>query len=138
MTPAPEHLVLFDGECAVCDRAVQFLMDHDTDNRLSYAPLQGTTAAALLEAHPGLRGLDTLVYVSRVDGRETIATHSRAVLALGELLGVAKVPIALARWVPRPLADLGYRAFARSRYALFGRADTCRVPEPGQLRQLLP
>jgi predicted DCC family thiol-disulfide oxidoreductase YuxK len=36
------------------------------------------------------------------------------------------------RWIPRPLADAGYRLFARYRYRLFGRFDTCRVPHPGE------
>ncbi len=34
------------------------------------------------------------------------------------------------RLMPVPLLDIGYRAFARVRYRLFGKADACVVPPP--------
>ncbi len=34
------------------------------------------------------------------------------------------------RWVPLPLLNFGYQLFARVRYRLFGRADSCVVPTP--------
>jgi predicted DCC family thiol-disulfide oxidoreductase YuxK len=39
--------------------------------------------------------------------------------------------------VPRPLADLGYALFARHRYRVFGRLDTCRVPSPAEQARFL-
>lgn len=47
--PGGRHLVLYDGVCGLCDRAVQFLLAEDRDGVLTYAPLQGETARAALE-----------------------------------------------------------------------------------------
>ena len=38
------HLVFYDGQCGLCDHAVQFLLKADKKNKFLFAPLQGTTA----------------------------------------------------------------------------------------------
>ena len=50
----PPRLVLYDGMCGLCDKSVQWLLDHDPDGKLRFAPLQGPTAASILERHPSL------------------------------------------------------------------------------------
>lgn len=127
----PSHLVLFDGQCAVCNRAVQFLLDHDAERRLHFAPLQGTTAADLLQRHPELEELDTLVYVNQLGAAdEKIQVHSAAVFAISRLLPAPWRWVAAASVLPRAASDAAYRKFAASRYSLFGTADTCRIPQP--------
>ncbi len=39
--------------------------------------------------------------------------------------------------VPRPLADMLYRAVARNRYRIFGRFDVCQLPPPGWRERFL-
>ena len=41
------------------------------------------------------------------------------------------------RWIPLPLLDFGYRAFAKRRYRLFGRYDVCHVPTPSERARFL-
>ena len=128
----PPLLLLFDGECAVCDRTVQFLLDRDPAGLLSYAPLQGETAREIQERHPEWPdSLDSLVLVVQGEDGERLHFYSTAVLLpvqrLGGWLGLLA---AIARWVPRPLRDPFYRAFARIRYRVFGRLEACRLPKP--------
>lgn len=127
----PLGIVLFDGDCAVCDRAVLWLLDRDEGRRLRFAPLQGETAAALRARHPQIPAdLDTIVFVEGGGEAERVFLRSRALLRVCE--GLARPPgwLALLRAMPTPLADLGYRIFARLRYRLFGRLEHCRVPAP--------
>lgn len=139
-TRLPARIVLFDGTCAFCDGAVQWLLAHDREGRLAYAPLQGPTARQIRQRHPRMPvDLDSLVLVE-VDrrGRERVYWHSRAVLGI---LGHLPLPWRLLRvgWlVPWFLRDLGYRAFAAARYRLFGRVDTCRLPSPEDRARFLP
>ncbi|MCD6051631.1 MAG: hypothetical protein K0Q55_3040, partial [Verrucomicrobia bacterium] len=44
-------LVLFDGDCGLCQRSVRFLLAEDRAKAFSFAPLQGATAAPILERH---------------------------------------------------------------------------------------
>ena len=41
------------------------------------------------------------------------------------------------RFIPRFLADLGYRFVARIRFRVWGRRDACRVPTPDERARFL-
>ena len=55
-----KYLVLYDGECGLCDRSVQFLLRHDKKGVLTYAPLQGEAARPFVGEKPAL---DTMMLV---------------------------------------------------------------------------
>ena len=142
MTESPtttRQLVLFDGVCAVCDSLVLWMLDRDPDGRFCYAPLQGDTATALRARHPEIpEGVHTIVLVTSTGEQETVTLRSRAVF---KVLAQLKTPwraAAVFRWLPRWLTDLGYMAFARVRYRLFGQRDACRVPAADQAVRFLP
>jgi len=139
MPPLPRRLVLFDGVCAVCDVYVQWMLDHDTDGVFSYAALQGTTARAIRGRHPELPDrLDSILYIYRDDaGNEHVYWYTDALTRIaGELPWPWRAAAAL-RVIPRPLRDVAYRAFAASRYALFGKIDQCRIPQPHEVARFL-
>jgi predicted DCC family thiol-disulfide oxidoreductase YuxK len=120
--------------CGFCDRAVDWLLEHDRSERLHFASLQGETAAALRRRHPEIPDdVDTMVYVEIDAEGEQVHLRSDAVFRiLAELTGPWR-RLAWLRWIPGPLADAGYRFFARRRYRLFGKLDDeCRVPLPGE------
>ena len=128
--PLPQHLILFDGTCGLCERAVQNLLSRDHDRILRYAPLQGTLAASLRERFPDQIpvGLETVVYVNSSGPQIQIWTRSRAALRVLETLGGSALSVAILRAVPEPIADFFYRMIARHRYNIFGRIDQCNVP----------
>ena len=58
------HLVFYDGQCGLCDQVVQLLLKADRKNIFLFAPLQGTTAASLLQDLPEeYKGVDSLILV---------------------------------------------------------------------------
>ncbi len=131
-TPVPNHLILFDGTCGLCERAVQNLLVRDHDRILRYAPLQGTLAASLRERFPDQIpvGLETVVYVDSSGPQIQIWTRSRAALRVLETLGGSPVSVLILRMVPEAIADFFYRIIAKHRYNIFGRIDQCAVPSP--------
>jgi len=135
----PRRVVLFDGVCVVCNRSVEWLLGRDRAHALAFAPLQGETARRIAEALPGRipQDLDTVVLVEREDGGARVHLRSQALRRALELTGGGLLARLLG-WVPRPLADLLYRGFARVRYRLFGRRESCRVPTPEERPRLLP
>jgi predicted DCC family thiol-disulfide oxidoreductase YuxK len=131
--PPSTRLVLFDGVCGFCDRAVHWLVERDPGQRLRFAALQGATAAALRSRHPEIPDhVDALVYIDASDGTERVYLRSEAVLRVCAALERRPRGLWLFERLPRALADLGYRLFARWRYRLFGRFDACRVPSAEQ------
>lgn len=128
-----QALVLFDGECAVCDRAVLFILDRDPKGRFVFAPLQSPLGQAVLQEHaPELAG-GPVETMALYDG-EQLRTHSSAALYIGARLA-GPVKLVAAFWaVPRALRDWAYRAFAARRLRWFGSLEQCRVVPP-ELRQ---
>lgn len=129
-----DRVVLYDGVCGLCHRAVKWLVRRD-GGALRYAPLQGETAAALRRAHPEIpTDLDTIVYLE--GGR----VHLRAA-AFFHLARHLRWPWRWAfalRRLPSWLVDPFYRLVARTRYRTFGRLGQCEVPSVAERAQLLP
>lgn len=56
--------MLYDGVCGLCSRTVRWLIAHDRDGALRFAPLQGSTTAALRATYPGIpQNLDSVVLI---------------------------------------------------------------------------
>jgi len=133
-------IILYDGVCGLCNRLVQFLLKHDRDGRLRYASLQSDFAARVLQRH-GIdpKDLDTLHVVENFDQPdERVLQRSGAVLRAGrELGGVWSGLSSVAKVIPRALRDVVYRFVARNRYRVFGKYDTCMLPDPKQRSRFL-
>ena len=133
-------IILYDGVCGLCNRLVQFLLNHDRHGRLRYASLQSDFAVKVLQRH-GIdpKDLDTLHVVENFEQPdERVLQRSNAILRAGrELGGIWSGLSSLAKVVPRPLRDIVYRFVARNRYRVFGKYDTCMLPDPKQRSRFL-
>jgi len=125
-------VVLYDGACGLCDRAVQFILRHDRKGELCFAPLQGEFAARHLGPEPP-GGWTTLVLI---DGA-TARVRSDALIAIAGRMGGVWRLAALVRIVPRPLRDWCYDFVAARRLRWFGAAPACRLLAPGERQRFL-
>ena len=129
----PSPVLLYDGLCGFCDGTVQFILEHDRQGALRFATLQGDFARGVIERHPELAGVDSLVLVERgTSGEERIYVRSEGALQVATYLGGAWTLARGLRIVPRFLRDLVYDGFARVRYRVFGRYDACPIPSAEQ------
>ena len=118
-------IIVFDAQCLLCSRSVQFLLRHDKKGVFHFASIQGKTGAALLmNAGLSVDGLQTMLLCD--NGR--VWAQSAALLRVLHGLGWPWRFAWVAWLVPAPLRDGGYRVVARNRYRLFGRAETCLIP----------
>lgn len=110
-------LILYDGECALCNRSVRFLIEADKRGHFLYAPLQGETASHL-EGAPF--PLDTLILIEGFQTKSPrIWKYGRGVLRICWRLGGWYRLIGLLSFLPGWLADPLYRLVARNRHTLF-------------------
>ena len=125
-------IVLYDGVCGLCNQLVQFLLKRDKHDQLRYASLQSDFASKILVRH-GLnpKDLDTVcVVINYQETDERVLTRSTAILNVIKNLGGIWKVAALGQVVPRPIRDLLYELVARNRYRMFGKYETCMLPEP--------
>ena len=127
-------VLLYDGLCGFCDGTVQFILKHDRHGTLKFATLQGDYARGVMTRHPELQNVDSLVLVEHdpASGSERVSYRSTGALRLARYLGGAWHLARVVAIVPRFLRDWGYDGFARIRYRVFGRYDTCPIPTPEQ------
>jgi predicted DCC family thiol-disulfide oxidoreductase YuxK len=138
--PAANPIVFYDGVCGLCNRLVQFLLKHDKEGRLRFAALQSEFAEKVLRRHGiDTKDLDTVRVVENYDTPdERVLQRSDAILRAGrELGGFWTTAAGIGRIVPRPVRDVVYRLVARNRYRMFGRYDTCMLPDPNQRSRFL-
>lgn len=123
-----EHpVLLFDGVCNLCNRWIQFVIEHDPDGIFRFAPLQSEVAGELLDA-TGYEGAD-LDSVVLVDDGEYYA-KSDAVIRTGKHLGGVYRLLGPTAYVPRMLRDFVYDFVANRRYGWFGKREACMRPTP--------
>jgi len=123
-----EHpVILFDGSCGLCTRAVRFVLRHDPRGRFRFAALQSDTGRRLLE-EAGRLPPDTDSVMLIEPGRLFIRSTAALRIARG-LSGPWPLWYILIV-VPRPLRDAVYRFVARRRTRWFGRPAYCPVPAP--------
>ncbi|MBZ5696640.1 MAG: DCC1-like thiol-disulfide oxidoreductase family protein [Acidobacteriia bacterium] len=129
VAPKPEFL-FYDGHCALCHRAVKFVLRHDVSGKLfRFAPLQGPTFQA--QVPPDRRaGLPDSIVVLTEEG--ALLVRSDAFLhVLRRLGGGWKGLAAVLVVVPRPVRDFAYDFVARIRYRVFGtKEDWCPIVPP--------
>ncbi len=128
-------IILFDGVCNLCSRAVRIALKRDRAKRFRFAAMQSEAGRKLLGQF-GLPegGVDYLVLVER--GRCT--TKSDAVIRIAaRLTPLWRCWAFVARLVPRFLRDLKYDLVARWRYHIFGKRAACMLPPPGAADRFL-
>ena len=115
-------LILFDGDCGLCNRFVLSVIDQDPRKIFTFAPLASPTAQRILSQNGIAGNINSIVLVQ--EGRAYL--RSKAILKILQRLGHRTVAVMLLRLVPTPVADLGYRVVAACR-KMFFRQDVCRL-----------
>jgi predicted DCC family thiol-disulfide oxidoreductase YuxK len=126
-------LVVFDGICKFCSRAVQFIVRRDKRRVFYFVPLQTNIGARLLEEH-GIKPEDSETFLLIMGGKAFV--RSDAALEIARNLpfwGWTRV----LRVVPRQWRDWLYGVLAKNRYRWFGRRDVCFVPPPEERNRFI-
>ena len=131
LEPVTNPIVFYDGVCGLCNRLVKFLLKRDRHDRWRFASLQSEFAASLLKRH----GLDSgdlaTVYLvlNYAQSSERVLARSDAILYLLRQLGGLWSIAGLGRVLPKRVRDGMYKIIAGSRYRVFGKYETCVLPE---------
>ena len=133
-------VLLYDGQCGLCNWVVRRLLATDPAGRLHYAPLQSVPAQAYLRTQ-GLPAtdFDSLVFVRDWDRPRAYPPLFRtegALAAAAEVGGVWRL-VTWLRVLPCGLRDPFYRLVARLRYTLFGKYRPRSLEDPAWAQRFL-
>jgi predicted DCC family thiol-disulfide oxidoreductase YuxK len=132
-------MLVYDGECGFCSRAVRFVVRRDPGGTLQFASRDGAEGGAVRVRHPEFRDVEALLWVDRASGTERVFARSDATLrAMVYLGGVWGILGRAGFLVPRFLRDAVYGVIARVRRRIFGPADpSCLLVPPSERARFL-
>lgn len=120
-------VVLFDGVCNLCNKAVQFIIQRDKNHLVKFSALQSETGRRLQQEY-GLPPETISSIILIADGKAY--TQSTAALKLCKYLTALWPLLYGFIIVPTFIRDGVYRWVAKNRYQWFGRQDHCMIPTP--------
>mgnify|MGYP005988624185 CR=1 FL=1 len=129
-----KQIIFYDGQCALCNKAVQVLVKYDKKKVLHFAMLQDPLSIHYLaQFNIDATALDTFAYSKKgkVYTKSDAALNSfKDVSVLGKVLYVFII-------VPRFIRNGIYDWVSRNRYKWFGKSDVCQMPEKGWANRLI-
>ena len=126
-------MLVFDGDCAFCHRAVQFILAHEHRSDLLFVPRDSPLGLSLREQYR-LQRVESLLWIE--DGTAFIEFDAVAQTA-AYVGGIYARLISFASFVPRPLLAWAYRTFAKIRKRVAGRPRQCLLLTPAQQQRFL-
>jgi predicted DCC family thiol-disulfide oxidoreductase YuxK len=127
-------LIVFDGECNLCNWAVNFVLGRDKGEIFLFSPNQSDSAREIL-TKLGLDSVgDETVYLIEKD---RIYSRSTAVLLVLRRLPFPWKLLSVFIIIPKRIRDFIYDVIAKHRYEWFGKMNSCRVPSQGERNRFL-
>jgi len=123
MNTTKKNILLFDDQCLICNRAVQFLLKFSRKESFHFASLTSDAAKSiLLQQGEKKFKFDSLVFYN---GHKIFYKSSAfwKIVALTPLLWIF-YPL---RLIPRKIQNIGYDFIARNRYNWFKPLKACLI-----------
>ena len=128
-----DDVILYDGVCVFCSRWVQFVIARDAAKRFRFTPIQSPYGSRLAQAF-GIDPKDPDTNAVVHDGTAHLKSDA-ALTVLSNLAGWGWTRVLFA--VPKPLRDAVYSVVARNRYRIFGKYESCFVPDAEMQKRVL-
>ncbi len=118
-------VILFDGVCNLCNKSVQFVIQHDAKKQFRYASLQSQTGKNILKEY-GLLHQNLASFILIQNGKAY--TKSTAALRVAKALNGGWHLLYACIIIPAFIRNAVYNVVAANRYKWFGKQESCWVP----------
>ncbi len=122
-------VVVFDGECVLCNKALMLLIKLDKHSGLRYTSLQGEY----------VKNLDMPIDIDSIVFYEegSLYYKSTAILKIVRSLGGVGILANIFYLIPRFVRDFVYDMIAKYRYNIFGKMDICYIASKDEMALFL-
>jgi len=132
MNKLNKPLILFDGDCNLCNDLAKFVFKRDPEQKFLFAALQSNIDRVKNIGLP-INYCDSFIYIKN----NRYYVKSEAGLALLKDIGGIWTLFYVFILIPKPIRDWVYDMIARNRVKIFGKQKYCMVPPPHLKQQLL-
>lgn len=133
------HLVLYDESCGLCQRSVQWILEHDTKKLFCFSSLEGKTAQKWKHLLPSsLKERESVILIENFRTPSfQLFLFSQAAFRIAWLMGKPWSFIGFFYFFPSYLFDWLYLWVARNRYRFFS-PSYCKVLTKDSAERFLP
>ena len=119
-------ILLFDGVCNLCNSTVQFVLKRDKKHYFKFASLQSNYGQLFLKKNK----LPTSIYDTfiLIEGN-SYTIKSSAILKVFKQLSSLWPVLYIFIIIPKIIRDALYNIIAKNRYHIFGKKDSCMIPD---------
>jgi predicted DCC family thiol-disulfide oxidoreductase YuxK len=135
---AEQNIIFFDGVCGLCNGTVDFVLREDRARIFLYSPLQGETFRKIAPEYPETIDANSLFVLRRDLEKHTLLKRSEAILYILDHIPRYRWLGRGGRIFPVPIRDAIYRLIAATRYQIWGKRDSCRLPTSEESARFLP
>jgi predicted DCC family thiol-disulfide oxidoreductase YuxK len=129
-----EVMVLYDGECGLCSKAMRFIAKEDSMDNFKLRSLQESEGQNLLKKHNlPTENFDTMVLIK--DDKAYI--KSDAAIQIGKSLGGLWTLGIIGNYIPKDTRNSYYDWVVKNRLKFFGKGDVCSIPSIRLRRKLI-
>jgi predicted DCC family thiol-disulfide oxidoreductase YuxK len=128
------HILLFDSDCILCNKSVQYIIKHDSKKIFYFASLQSKYGQEFLQANNlPLNGYSTVIYLQK----NKIYTKSSAAIRAFAALNILSNFFLILLIFPRPIRDFFYNLIAKNRKHFFKNQTSCLIPTEELKKRML-
>ena len=124
-------IILYDGECGLCNRSVQFILKHERNQNLLFSSLQSSFSKKVFSDFNLKNDFDESILFYR-DGE--LFSKSKAGLRIVPFLKWYFYPLLIIWLIPNYIRDMFYDLIARNRKRF---SKVCKLPNSNQSNRFL-
>ena len=118
------EVIIYDGICVLCNKYIKWVLDKDKENLFLISNLQSKFTE---EKFPELRKIDSVAVIKK---NGEILQKSKAVNHILKSINRLILLRTILNILPLSISNFFYDIVAKSRYKVFGKYDSCQLPEP--------
>tara|TARA_B100000945_G_scaffold41896_1_gene28372 strand:- start:5624 stop:6028 length:405 start_codon:yes stop_codon:yes gene_type:complete len=126
------EVIIYDGICVLCNKYIKWVLDKDKENLFLISNLQSKFTE---EKFPELRKIDSVAVIKK---NGEIVQKSKAVNHILKSINRLILLRIILNILPLSISNLFYDIVAKSRYKVFGKYDSCQLPEPEYKSRFIP
>ena len=127
MKEKKEKIILFDGECSLCNNYVNLIIRNTKNNEFKFVSMKSTKGEEKLKSiNNELDIKQTIILIEKT----SVKTKSDAILAIISKLKFPYSLLTVIKIIPKFLLDKVYNIIALNRYKFFGKNNNCKMKNP--------
>ena len=115
-------IIVFDGYCVLCDNFVKWIAKKDKDYKIHFTTFDSNY---INKNYSDIKLKNSVVVI---DSNKKIFRKSEAVILCLKTIKYSRILISILEIIPNLILDIGYNLIAIVRYHIYGKKESCSLP----------